>query len=29
MSLTSNPTSQIVPGNADGAWKKMEVFKIN
>ena len=26
---TSNPTSQVVAGTADGAWTKMEIFKIN
>ena len=26
---TSNPTSQVVNGTADGAWTKMEIFKIN
>jgi hypothetical protein len=26
---TSNPTSQVVRGTADGAWTKMEIFKIN
>jgi len=26
---TSNPTSQVVTGTADGAWTKMEIFKIN
>ena len=26
---TSNPTSQTVRGTADGAWTKMEIFKIN
>jgi hypothetical protein len=26
---TSNPTSQVVRGTSDGAWTKMEVFKIN
>jgi hypothetical protein len=26
---SGNPTSQVVTGTADGAWTKMEVFKIN
>ena len=26
---TSNPTSQVVTGTADGSWTKMEIFKIN
>ena len=26
---TANPTSQVVTGTADGAWTKMEIFKIN
>lgn len=26
---TSNPTSQVVRGPSDGAWTKMEIFKIN
>lgn len=26
---TSNPTSQSIRGTADGAWTKMEIFKIN
>jgi hypothetical protein len=26
---TSNPTNQVVNGTADGAWTKMEIFKIN
>lgn len=26
---TSNPTSQVVRGTADGSWTKMEIFKIN
>ena len=27
--FTGNPTSQVVTGTADGAWTKMEIFKIN
>jgi hypothetical protein len=26
---TANPTSQVINGTADGAWTKMEVFKLN
>jgi hypothetical protein len=26
---TANPTSHVVTGTADGAWTKMEIFKIN
>jgi hypothetical protein len=26
---SGNPTSQVVTGTADGAWTKMEIFKIN
>ena len=26
---TGNPTSQVITGTADGAWTKMEIFKIN
>jgi len=26
---SSNPTSHVVTGTADGAWTKMEIFKIN
>ena len=26
---TANPTSQIINGTADGAWTKMELFKLN
>ena len=26
---TANPTNQVVTGTADGAWTKMEIFKIN
>ncbi len=26
---TGNPTSQVVTGTVDGAWTKMEIFKIN
>ena len=28
-SYTANPTSQIINGTADGAWTKMELFKLN
>jgi hypothetical protein len=27
--FTGNPTSQVVTGTVDGAWTKMEVYKIN
>jgi len=26
---TANPTSQVINGTADGAWTKMELFKLN
>ena len=27
--FTGNTTNQVVTGTADGAWTKMEIFKIN
>jgi hypothetical protein len=29
IAYTANPTSQDINGTADGAWTKMEIFKIN